>query len=352
MARRDRLFVCQSCGAVHPRWAGRCDSCGGWNSIVEETPASAVPGAAGAVANARRGRRLEVVELDLATAPPPRLRTGIEELDRVWAAASCPARPSCWAATPASASRRCCSRPPPALAAAGQRVRLHLAARSRSSRSACAPAGWASPARRSSLAAETSLARDRDDARHGRSARRPGHRLDPDHVAWTRSRPRPARSARSAPPPDALVRLAKKRGIAVLLVGHVTKEGQIAGPRVLEHMVDAVLYFEGERGHPFRILRAVKNRFGATDEIGVFEMGDRGLAEVTNPSALFLAERGERRRRRRRLRRHRGLAARAGRGPGARRAHGLRHAAPRRGRLGPRTGWPCCWPCSRPAAGL
>jgi DNA repair protein RadA/Sms len=91
-----------------------------------------------------------------------------------------------------------------------------------------------------------------------------------------------------------LVRLAKKRGVAVILVGHVTKEGQIAGPRVVEHMVDAVLSFEGERGYPFRILRAAKNRFGATDEIGVFEMGDSGLREVKNPSALFLNEGGER----------------------------------------------------------
>src|SRR5262249_22453602 len=88
-----------------------------------------------------------------------------------------------------------------------------------------------------------------------------------------------------------LIRLAKRRGIVLILVGHVTKEGVIAGPRVLEHMVDTVLYFEGERGHQFRILRAVKNRFGATDEIGVFEMSDRGLVEVPNPSALFLADR-------------------------------------------------------------
>jgi DNA repair protein RadA/Sms len=91
-----------------------------------------------------------------------------------------------------------------------------------------------------------------------------------------------------------LVRLAKTRGVAVILVGHVTKDGQIAGPRVVEHMVDAVLAFEGERGYPFRILRGAKNRFGATDEIGVFEMGDAGLAEVRNPSALFLNEGGQR----------------------------------------------------------
>jgi DNA repair protein RadA/Sms len=88
-----------------------------------------------------------------------------------------------------------------------------------------------------------------------------------------------------------LIRLAKQRGFALILVGHVTKEGTLAGPRVLEHMVDAVLHFEGDRGHQFRILRGAKNRFGPTDEIGVFEMTDRGLAEVANPSALFLAER-------------------------------------------------------------
>jgi DNA repair protein RadA/Sms len=91
-----------------------------------------------------------------------------------------------------------------------------------------------------------------------------------------------------------LVRLAKKRGVAIILVGHVTKDGQIAGPRVVEHLVDAVLAFEGERGYPFRILRGVKNRFGATDEIGVFEMSDMGLTEVKNPSALFLNQGGER----------------------------------------------------------
>ncbi|MBN8909314.1 MAG: DNA repair protein RadA, partial [Rhodospirillales bacterium] len=90
---------------------------------------------------------------------------------------------------------------------------------------------------------------------------------------------------------SALIRLAKTRGFALVLVGHVTKEGALAGPRVLEHMVDTVLYFEGDRGHQFRILRAVKNRFGATDEIGVFEMTEHGLVEVPNPSALFLAER-------------------------------------------------------------
>ena len=115
--------------------------------------------------------------------------------------------------------------------------------------------------------------------------------FDPDHVARHASTARRAPWRRCAPRSFELIQLAKAGKFALVLVGHVTKDGAIAGPRVLEHMVDAVLYFEGDRGHQFRILRAVKNRFGATDEIGVFEMTDRGLAEVANPSALFLAER-------------------------------------------------------------
>ena len=131
-----------------------------------------------------------------------------------------------------------------------------------------------------------------------------------------------------------LIRFAKRRGTALFLIGHVTKDGQIAGPRVLEHMVDAVVYFEGERGHQFRILRAVKNRFGAANEIGVFEMAEQGLIEVPNPSALFLAEREAGVSGRRGVRRHGRLAAAAGRGPGAGRAEPARHAAAHRGRLG------------------
>ena len=149
-----------------------------------------------------------------------------------------------------------------------------------------------------------------------------------------------------------LIRFAKRRGAALLLIGHVTKDGQIAGPRLLEHAVDAVLYFEGERSHQFRILRAVKNRFGAANEIGVFEMGEEGLAEVRNPSALFLAEREAG---------VSGAAVFAGMegsrpllveiqalvGP-----CGARQPAPHRGRLGREPASRCCWRCSMRAAVL
>ena len=133
---------------------------------------------------------------------------------------------------------------------------------------------------------------------------------------------------------EALIRFAKQKGTAVLLVGHVTKDGQIAGPKVVEHMVDAVLYFEGDRGHQFRILRAVKNRFGPTDEIGVFEMSDGGLAEVTNPSRLFMGSGRAADPRHGGLRRHGRHPAAADRGAGAGLAFAPGNAAPHDGGMG------------------
>ena len=289
MARRDRLFVCQSCGAVHPRWAGRCDSCGGWNSIVEETPASAVPGAAGAVANAKRGRRLEVVELDLATAPPPRLRTGIEELDRTLGGGIVPGAAMLLGGDPGIGKSTLTLQAAASLSRAGQRVVYisgeelldQIRLRARRLGVAGAPVGLASATSVGEVVATLD------------TAEAPAvliiDSIQTMYVDGLEAAPGTVSQLRAST--DALLRFAKKRDTSVLLIGHVTKEGQIAGPRVLEHMVDAVLYFEGERGHQFRILRAVKNRFGPANEIGVFEMGDRGLAEVTNPSALFLAER-------------------------------------------------------------
>ena len=168
--------------------------------------------------------------------------------------------------------------------------------RSRSRRSACARAAWAFPARRSALAAATAVRDiaatvDLPPGAAGAARALVVDSIQTMHVDALESAPGSVSQVRASA--QALIRIAKRRGVALLIVGHVTKDGQIAGPRVLEHMVDAVLYFEGERGHSFRILRAVKNRFGATDEIGVFAMTDRGLEEVANPSGLFLADRDE-----------------------------------------------------------
>jgi DNA repair protein RadA/Sms len=285
MARRDqRLFVCQSCGAVHPRWAGKCDACGGWNSIVEETPPSAPPGAAGAVSTAvakGRGKRLELVELDLATVPPPRLRTGIDELDRVLGGGIVAGAAVLIGGDPGIGKSTLTLQAAASLSLKGQRV-VYVSGeesldqiRLRAIRLGLARAPI-------HLASATSVG---DIVASLDGAQAPAvlviDSVQTMYVDGLEAAPGTVSQLRAST--DALVRFAKRRGTAVLLIGHVTKEGQIAGPRVLEHMVDAVLYFEGERGHQFRVLRAVKNRYGPANEIGVFEMASAGWRRSRTP---------------------------------------------------------------------
>src|SRR4051795_7097977 len=285
MARAQRAFVCQSCGASHPRWAGRCDDCGAWNSIAEETKASPAAAAGGKSS----GQRLALVPLTGDTVPPPRLPSGIEELDRVLGGGIVAGAAMLIGGDPGIGKSTLMLQAAAAIAVRDRRV-VYVSGeesidqiRMRAARLglADAPIQLAS----ATSAGDVLATVDRPDA--------PGLLIvDSIQTMWVDGldqAPGTVTQLRAAA--QALIRFAKQRGSALMLIGHVTKDGQIAGPRVLEHMVDAVLYFEGERGHQFRILRAVKNRFGPANEIGVFEMGDRGLAEVTNPSALFLAER-------------------------------------------------------------
>jgi DNA repair protein RadA/Sms len=282
LAKPSVRFVCQSCGAAGPKWAGRCEACGEWNSIVEEAPR---PGPA---AKATPGRAVEFVRLAGSAEPPPRASIGMAELDRVLGGGLVPASAVLVGGDPGIGKSTLLLQAAAALAQAGQPV-LYVSGeesieqvrlRARRLGVSEAPLG---------LAASVNL---RDIAASLESRPAALVVIDSIQTMWLDtidSAPGTVAQVRAAG--FELIRLAKSRGFALVLVGHVTKDGAIAGPRVLEHMVDAVLYFEGERGHQFRILRAVKNRFGATDEIGVFEMTERGLAEVTNPSALFLAER-------------------------------------------------------------
>jgi DNA repair protein RadA/Sms len=290
VARDRRHHVCQSCGAVHPRWVGRCESCGGWNTIVEEADAPRPPGP-GAKGRAPRAGGLELVGLVGETAPPPRLATGIAELDRVLGGGIVPASVLLVGGDPGIGKSTLMLQAATALAAAGRAV-VYVSGeesveqvRLRAARLGLATA----PVR---LAAATAVAAI--TAGLGRAQRPDLLIIDSIQTMWVdgvEAAPGTVSQLRSAA--QELVRFAKQQGTAVLLIGHVTKDGQLAGPRVLEHMVDAVLYFEGDRGHQFRILRAVKNRFGPANEIGVFEMAERGLVEVPNPSALLLAEREE-----------------------------------------------------------
>lgn len=282
MARPATRFVCQTCGAVSPKWAGRCEACGAWNSIIEDAPR---PGPA---AKAGPGHSLEIVGLGGTAEPPSRAATAIAELDRVLGGGVVPASAVLVGGDPGIGKSTLLLQAAAALARAGHPV-LYVSGeesiaqvrlRARRLGVTDAPLG---------LAASVNL---RDIVATLESKTPVLVVIDSIQTMWLDqidSAPGTVAQVRAAA--FELIRLAKQRGFALVLVGHVTKDGAIAGPRVLEHMVDAVLYFEGERGHQFRILRAVKNRFGATDEIGVFEMTERGLAEVANPSALFLAER-------------------------------------------------------------
>ncbi len=284
MARPAARFVCQGCGAAQPKWSGRCDACGEWNSIVEEVTRDAAPKGLGG----RRGRRIEFVGLRGEGRPPPRLTTAIAELDRVCGGGLVAGSALLVGGDPGIGKSTLLLQ---AVAALGGRARsVYITGEEAVEQVRLRARRLGLDAAPVELAAATSL---RDIAASLEAG------TPPDVVVIDSIQTMYLDSLDSAPGTVAqvracaqeLIRLAKRRGFALFLVGHVTKEGQIAGPRVLEHMVDTVLYFEGERGHQFRILRAVKNRFGATDEIGVFEMTDGGLVEVANPSALFLAER-------------------------------------------------------------
>ncbi len=289
MARDGAVYVCQSCGAVQSKWAGQCPACGQWNTLVEEVQTRA-PGSL-APSKASRARGLTFQGLDEHTPAPPRIATGVDEFDRVCGGGVVPGSAILLHGDPGVGKSTLL------MQVAGQAARRGVKCayisgeeaieqvRGRAQRMGLGDA----PVR---LATETSLREILD------SLKREDFDLvviDSIQTMWSdahEAAPGSVTQVRAAA--GELVRLAKKKGVAVILVGHVTKEGTIAGPRVIEHMVDAVLSFEGERGYPFRILRAAKNRFGATDEIGVFEMTDAGLGEVKNPSALFLDTSGER----------------------------------------------------------
>jgi DNA repair protein RadA/Sms len=285
LAKPTSRFVCQSCGAVSAKWAGRCEACGEWNTILEEaiTPR---PGPAG---KSGSGRRIAFVDLAGSAEPAPRCPTGIAELDRVLGGGLVPASAILVGGDPGIGKSTLLLQAATGLARAGRRV-FYISGeesieqtrlRARRLGVADAPLELATAINLRDIAASLQSAGDAAMVV-----------IDSIQTMWLDAiDSAPGTVAQVRASSFELIQLAKAGKFALVLVGHVTKDGAIAGPRVLEHMVDAVLYFEGDRGHQFRILRAVKNRFGATDEIGVFEMTDRGLAEVANPSALFLAER-------------------------------------------------------------
>ncbi|MDR3494612.1 MAG: DNA repair protein RadA [Ancalomicrobiaceae bacterium] len=293
MAKRMNRFVCQNCGSVTARWAGRCDGCGEWNTIAEEIDGP--PGSVGGIgagprtASGRKGRVIPLVPLEGDVKEAPRIQSGLAELDRVTGGGFVRGSAILVGGEPGIGKSTLLIQACAVLAKRGHHV-VYVSGeeavgqvRLRADRLGLSSA----PVK---LAAETSV----EDILATLSAG-PTPALvviDSIQTLWTElaeSAPGTVTQVRTAA--QSLIRYAKASGATVVLVGHVTKDGQIAGPRVLEHMVDAVLYFEGDGARQYRLLRAVKNRFGATDEIGVFEMTGLGLQEVANPSELFLGDR-------------------------------------------------------------
>ncbi|MGF1477754.1 MAG: DNA repair protein RadA [Geminicoccaceae bacterium] len=287
MAKASTQYVCSACGATSAKWAGRCDACGAWNTLHEEQQVAARIGRSQAAGKA--ASTLHFTSLDDDEDPPARMQTRIIEFDRVLGGGIVPGSALLIGGDPGIGKSTLMLQTAAALAGTGQKVAYVSGEESvQQIRLRARRLGVADEAVR--LAAGTVLGEILDAL-----AREPELRavmIDSIQTVYhdgLDAAPGTVSQLRAAA--DTLIRFAKQREIVLFLVGHVTKDGQIAGPRVLEHMVDTVLYFEGERSHQFRILRAVKNRFGAANEIGVFEMRDIGLVEVPNPSALFLDER-------------------------------------------------------------
>ncbi|HZP10321.1 DNA repair protein RadA [Methyloceanibacter sp.] len=290
MAKTSRAFVCQACGAVTARWSGKCASCGEWNSIIEEAPSSspalvAIKGGKGR--NAARVASFET--LSEATLDAPRLPTGIAELDRVLGGGLVPGSAVLVGGDPGigkstlllEASAKLAGTGAPVVYLSGEEATAQVRMRAKRLGLEQAPVA---------LGTETNLA---NIIATLASAAPPALVvIDSVQTLWSEAiEAAPGTISQLRGCASALISHAKTTGSTLVLVGHVTKDGQIAGPKVIEHMVDTVLYFEGLSGHQFRVLRAVKNRFGPTDEIGVFEMRQEGLKEVENPSALFLNDR-------------------------------------------------------------
>jgi DNA repair protein RadA/Sms len=286
MAKPKTVFLCSSCGNETPRWQGQCPSCGEWNTLTAfHPPAGAVRRGAPRPGDEARAQDLA----GLATDDAPRLATGLAEFDRVLggglvvgSVTLIGGEPGIGKSTLLLQSAAALSRHVPVLYATGEESVRQVGLRAQRLGVAAAPV---------QLLAETSV-----EAVLSQAERLTARVLVVDSIQTMATETLESAAGSVSQLREAAARLvshAKRTGTAVLLIGHVTKEGMIAGPRVLEHMVDSVLYFESDSGSRYRVVRAVKNRFGAANEIGVFAMDEQGLREVKNPSAIFLSRHDE-----------------------------------------------------------
>ena len=289
MARLRAQFVCQACGNVSPRWAGKCEACGEWNTLVEEGTAGGIGSGPQSAKTARKGRAVALTSLAGDIEDAPRIASGIGELDRATGGGFVRGSALLVGGDPGIGKSTLLTQAAAALARRGHRI-VYVSGEEAVAQIRLRAQRLGAADSTVELAAETNV---EDILATLADGKRPDLViLDSIQTLWSdlaESAPGTVTQVRASA--QAMIRYAKSTGAAIVLVGHVTKDGQIAGPRVVEHMVDAVLYFEGDSSHTFRILRGVKNRYGATDEIGVFEMSTQGLQEVANPSSLFLDQR-------------------------------------------------------------
>ena len=285
MAKRTASFICQACGAVYNRWQGKCDACGEWSTLSEEAASAPLPGSSGP-SRGKKGRIFPLEGLVGDSTESPRMPSGIGELDRVTGGGFVPGSVILLGGDPGIGKSTLLMQASAALAKKGERV-VYISGEEATGQVRLRAERLGLSQAKVELASETNV----EDI-IATLSKGPAPRLviiDSIQTMWSDtvdSAPGTVTQVRGSA--QSLIRYAKTSGASVILVGHVTKDGQIAGPRVVEHMVDAVASFEGDGAQHFRILRAAKNRFGPTDEIGVFEMTGLGLREVTNPSALFL----------------------------------------------------------------
>ena len=284
--KKSTKFVCQACGYESPKWMGRCPNCGSWNQMEEEIVADK---------NDRRSRvsmtgktaKAEAIQ-DITVSKVPRVKTKLKELNRVLGGGVVPGSLVLIGGDPGIGKSTLLLQVSAQLNLAGGKV-LYVSGEESSSQIKMRANRLGVKGADFYIYPETDMGAIRQTIED----------LKPDYVIIDSIQTMNQADITGAigsvsqvrESTADLLKIAKTNNIAIFIVGHVTKEGSIAGPRMLEHMVDTVLYFEGERHHTFRILRAVKNRFGSTNEIGIFEMREGGLVEVLNPSEMFLEER-------------------------------------------------------------
>ncbi len=290
MAKRKTKFMCRECGYESPKWMGRCPGCGEWNTMDEAIVAKQVKGPRGAFQTGTPTETKAVPVTDVQSQEEPRVETDLEELNRVLGGGIVPGSLILIGGDPGIGKSTLLLQVSAMLAEAKERV-LYVSGEESIRQTKMRAERLGVTSDELYVYAETDLSLIHDTIYSVKPNFVIIDSIQTIHHPEVTSAPGSVTQVREST--AELMRIAKSEGIAIFLVGHVTKEGQIAGPRILEHMVDTVLYFEGDRHHTYRILRSVKNRFGSTNEMAIFEMAQSGLKEVLNPSELFLRERAK-----------------------------------------------------------